>query len=157
MGARAFHHRFADGLQEGGCACVQPRAGNLHGHPIRRDQFATFGATIVYTTDGSAPSCVKERGTIYSGPVAIAANTTLKAMACALLRAESLITTATYLIRPPAAAPVFDPAPGAYTSEQHVTLTSATPGATFRYTTDGSDPSCATGTATAAPIEISNR
>ena len=35
----------------------------------------TFGATIVYTTDGSAPSCVKQHGTIYTQPIAVAAKT----------------------------------------------------------------------------------
>jgi len=117
---------------------------------------SSLGATIVYTTDGSAPSCVKEHGTIYSAPIAISADTTLRAIACALLRAESTITTGTYLIRPPAAAPGFDPAPGAYTGVQHVTLSSSTPNATFRYSTDGQDPGCATGQAYAGPIDIGN-
>ena len=38
-------------------------------------------------------------------------------------------------------APVFNPAAGTYTSAQSVTITSATSGATIRYTTDGSTPS----------------
>ncbi|HET9473507.1 MAG TPA: chitobiase/beta-hexosaminidase C-terminal domain-containing protein, partial [Steroidobacteraceae bacterium] len=117
---------------------------------------SSFGAVIVYTTDGSAPSCIKERGTIYSAPVEVTADTTLRAMACALLRAESNITSGTYLIRPPAAAPVFDPAPGAYTGVQHVTLSSATPGANFRYSTDGQNPVCGGNTPYEGPIEISN-
>jgi pectate lyase len=201
----------------------------------------TFGATIVYTTDGSAPSCVNKNGAIYSTPVLVAKDTVLRAMACSLIRAESLITngsytvqqtetvaapafspaagtfvdtqavtiatdtvdatihytddgtaptcgtataytgaievaqsvtlnaiackkgsydsavaTAEYVITPPAAAPVFDPAPGAYTSEQQVALTSATPGATFRYTTDGAEPSCTTGQTYGDPITVAN-
>jgi sugar lactone lactonase YvrE len=39
-----------------------------------------------------------------------------------------------------AASPVFDPLPGAYTSAQNVTLSSATPGSVIYYTTDGSTP-----------------
>ena len=39
-----------------------------------------------------------------------------------------------------AADPVFSPLPGAYTTAQNVTLTSATPGATIYYTVDGSTP-----------------
>src|SRR6185295_873814 len=101
---------------------------------------SSLGAVIVYTTDGSAPSCVKEHGTIYSAPVVVSADTTLRAMACALLRDESPITTGTWLIRPPAAAPSFDPAPGA----------------TFRYSTDGQNPTCASGQSYAGPIEIGN-
>ncbi len=46
------------------------------------------------------------------------------------------------LIVPPAvAAPVFSPPAGTYTSVQAVAITSATGGATIRYTTDGSTPS----------------
>jgi len=117
---------------------------------------SSLGAVIVYTTDGSAPSCVKEHGTIYSAPVVVSADTTLRAMACALLRDESPITTGTWLIRPPAAAPSFDPAPGAYTGIQRVALASSTPGATFRYSTDGQNPTCASGQSYAGPIEIGN-
>ena len=79
-------------------------------------------------------------------PIEVAQSTSLNAIGCAAGKIDSAVAKATYVITPPAAAPVFDPAPGAYTSEQHVTLTSATPGATFRYTTDGSDPTCTTGT-----------
>lgn len=42
-------------------------------------------------------------------------------------------------------APAFSPLPGSYRVTQAVTLTSATPGATIRYTTDGSTPSSTTG------------
>src|SRR5262245_25321017 len=94
----------------------------------------SIGAVIVYTTDGSAPSCVKEHGTLYSQPVAISSDTTLKAMACALLRAESDITTGNYVIKPPepVADPVFSPAGGLYLSTQSVSITSATTDATLR-------------------------
>ena len=39
---------------------------------------------------------------------------------------------------------------------QHVTLTSATPGATFKYSTDGQSPVCGGNTPYTGPIEISN-
>lgn len=53
-----------------------------------------------------------------------------------------------------ASAPVFSPAPGRYTAAQSVTLSSATPGAVIRYTTNGSDP---TGTSPlySGPITVS--
>ncbi|MGB6720900.1 MAG: kelch repeat-containing protein [Terracidiphilus sp.] len=41
---------------------------------------------------------------------------------------------------PPAAAPAFSPASGTYSSNQTVTISDATPGATIYYTTDGSAP-----------------
>ena len=116
----------------------------------------SIGAAIVYTTDGSTPSCLRKHGTLYSAPVAVTTDTTLRAMACALLRDESTVTSGSYFIRPPAAAPVFDPAPGAYTGVQHVTLSSATAGATFRYSTDGQNPVCGGNTPYDGPIEISN-
>lgn len=51
-----------------------------------------------------------------------------------------------------AAAPTMDPPPGAYATGRSVTLSSATPGATIRYTTDGSDP--AGGAVYAAPVPV---
>ena len=68
---------FATGLLTG-CKKAEapvfsPAPGTYTGTQFVAMSSQTFGATIVYTTDGSAPSCVKERGTIYSAPVAIAA------------------------------------------------------------------------------------
>ena len=62
------------------------------------------------------------------------------------------------LILPPppqAVAPVFSPTPGTYTSAQTLTITSATSGATIRYTTDGSTPTEANGTIYSSPVTIS--
>ncbi len=50
--------------------------------------------------------------------------------------------------------PAFSPAPGTYTSDLSLTLSSTTPDATIRYTTDGSSPTCATGTEYSAPIPL---
>jgi hypothetical protein len=48
----------------------------------------------------------------------------------------------------------FSPDRGFYTSTQLVTITTLTPGAEIRYTTDGSKPTATTGTVYAAPISI---
>ncbi|MDY7227107.1 polysaccharide lyase family 7 protein [Hyalangium rubrum] len=53
------------------------------------------------------------------------------------------------------ATPSFSPAAGTYTSAQTVTLGSSTPGASIRYTTDGSTPSASTGTLYSGPVTIS--
>jgi outer membrane protein OmpA-like peptidoglycan-associated protein len=45
-----------------------------------------------------------------------------------------------YLPCAPAAAATFSPAPGTFTSKQMVTLSTTTPDAVIRYTTDGTDP-----------------
>src|ERR1017187_9018412 len=58
----------------------------------------TAGATIRYTTDGSAPS--ETSGTLYNGPIPIKATTTLKAIAYAAGMADSLIASGTYTITP---------------------------------------------------------
>jgi hypothetical protein len=55
---------------------------------------------------------------------------------------------------PAAADPNFTPAPGAYPTGQLVYITSATPGASIRYTTDGSTPTSTTGTVYSGPLSI---
>ncbi|HTQ32397.1 MAG TPA: chitobiase/beta-hexosaminidase C-terminal domain-containing protein, partial [Opitutaceae bacterium] len=108
---------------------------------------ATSGASIRYTTDGSTPS--ETAGTLYSGPVSVSTSTTINAIAYEAGFTDSAVTNATYTISnpmQPAAAPVFSPAGGTYTTAQDVTITSATSSASIRYTTDGSAPSETAGT-----------
>lgn len=52
------------------------------------------------------------------------------------------------------AAPIFSPAPGSYEGLQNVTITTATDGATIRYTTDGSTPTASAGTVYSGPVPI---
>jgi len=52
------------------------------------------------------------------------------------------------------AAPVFFPPPGNYSSAQNVKIVSATPGASIRYTTDGSIPTETNGTLYSGPVTI---
>ncbi len=52
------------------------------------------------------------------------------------------------------ATPVFSPAAGAYGPAQSVTITCSTPGASIKYTTDGSTPSPSHGTAYTVPVAI---
>jgi hypothetical protein len=53
-------------------------------------------------------------------------------------------------------APGFSPAAGSYSSAQSVAITSATSGATIRYTTDGSTPTSSTGTVYSSPVSITS-
>jgi hypothetical protein len=53
-------------------------------------------------------------------------------------------------------APLFSPGGGSYTSAQNVTITSATGGASIRYTTDGSTPTSTAGTIYSGPVNISS-
>jgi Malectin domain/Chitobiase/beta-hexosaminidase C-terminal domain/Fn3 associated/DUF5010 C-terminal domain/PQQ enzyme repeat len=108
----------------------------------------TAGASIYYTTDGSTPTT---SSTLYSGPVAIAATTTLQAIASDSFGSSS-VTSGTYTITPPAA-PSFSPAPGSYSSAQSVTISDTTAGASIYYTTDGSTPTTSS-TLYSGPVAI---
>ncbi len=116
---------------------------------------ATSGASIRYTLDGSTPS--ENAGTLYSGsPVAIGSTATLEAIAYKTGFTDSVVTSATYTITmPQAAAPTFSPAAGTYNNDQTVTISSATSGASIRYTLDGSTPSETVGTLySGSPVAI---
>lgn len=101
----------------------------------------SVGATIYYTTDGTAPST---HSAVYTKPISIASTEILSAIAGGALYSSSSVTSASYTIAlPQASAPLFSPAPGPYTSAQAVTLADTLPSATIYYTTDGSKPTTA--------------
>jgi predicted CXXCH cytochrome family protein len=108
----------------------------------------TPGVTIYYNTDGTTPP--NSTSTIYSGtPIPVTANTTIHAVAVGSGGlGNSLMASATYTIQTPA--PILSPAPGTFTTPQSVTLTDATPGVTFYYTTNGTTPTTASTQYTAA-------
>ena len=113
---------------------------------------STQGATIYYTTDGTTPTT---NSTVYAGPISVSSSETIKAIATATGYATSAVTTASYTIDIPfAAAPIFSPAAGTYSSNQTVTLNDATAGATIHYTLDGSTPTTSS-TVYAGPITVS--
>ncbi|GAB1467501.1 hypothetical protein MASR2M64_01720 [Candidatus Cloacimonadota bacterium] len=89
---------------------------------------------IFYSLDGSVPSSSSNP---YTSPFTIENPAALKAIAYADEN-YSKVTSTTYSFQ--AAIPTFSLAGGSYYSEQTVTISSATIGATIRYTTDGSDP-----------------
>jgi hypothetical protein len=96
---------------------------------------ATTGATIRYTTNGTTPTATS---TIYAGPIAFSATTTLKAKAFRTDYADSAAASGTYTVV--VADPVFDLPAGLYLSGQEVHVTTATSGATIRYTLTGVNP-----------------
>ena len=100
------------------------------------------GATIYYTTNGDAPT---SSSSVYSTPIAITADVTIKAMA-KKGGDESSVASASYTLKAPDA-PNFNIAADAVAYGTELTISSAT-GTTIKYTTDGSDPS-SSGTATA--------
>lgn len=101
---------------------------------------STPGATIRYTADGTTPT---SSSTVYTGPISVSADTTIKAYASKTGMNDSSIASATYIIiyNPlQVATPEFQPAGGTYNSPLTVTLSCSTSGATIRYTTDGTTP-----------------
>jgi hypothetical protein len=111
------------------------------------------GATIHYTTDGSAPD---SGSTVYTNPIAVSSATTIKAFATSEGLADSAPVSAAYTIQPQQTQtppPAFGPPAGSYSSAQSVTLSD--PGATIYYTTDQSQPT--TGSAVySGPIPVNS-
>ncbi|MCB5229479.1 MAG: chitobiase/beta-hexosaminidase C-terminal domain-containing protein [Candidatus Cloacimonetes bacterium] len=108
----------------------------------------TPGAIIRYATNGSEPT---ESSTQYTAPIYINAPTNLKAKAFRSNWSPSNTTSVNYLM--PIVAPTFNPQGGTYHSPQSVTMTTKTPGATIRYTTNGSEPT-QTSTQYNSPISV---
>ena len=116
-----------------------PVSGSYTGAQTATLACSTTGATMFYTLDGSNPVTSSTRKT-YSAPFSVPMGTTLKAYAKKPGMTPSTIMTATYTQATNVAEPIASPPGGSYNSEQTVTLTCATSGATIYYTLDGSDP-----------------
>ncbi len=115
-----------------------PSAGGVPSGTTVTITCSTSGATIHYTTDGTTPDTSSPT---YSSPIAITAETTIKAIGVKEGMDNSNVGSAHYtVVLPKVANPVFNPSAGEVTSGTEVTITCATAGATIYYTTDGSTP-----------------
>jgi hypothetical protein len=113
---------------------------------------ATSGASIYYTTNGTAPTTSSSR---YAGPIAVSSTETVKAMASATGYANSIVASATYTISQTVATPTLSLSAGTYTSAQTVSISDATAGATIHYTTDGTTPTTSSAVY-AGPITVNS-
>ena len=109
---------------------------------------ATRSADIYYTLDGTMPT---PSSTLYTSPITISSNTTLKAIATADGFLQSTVSSATFTFGTPT--PTFQPGGGTYSSAQSVALNDTDSSATIYYTTDGSTPT-ASSTAYTGPISV---
>lgn len=113
---------------------------------------ATPGATIYFTTDGTAPST---SSTKYTGSISVSTTEAINAIAVATGLSNSAVATAAYTLNLPLTqTPVISVATGTYTSIQTVKLTDSTIGAKIYYTTDGSTPT-ASSTLYKSPLTVS--
>src|SRR5204863_6015281 len=100
-----------------------PPGGSFVGSVTVTMSTATSGATIYYTTDGSAPTTASSA---YTGPVPLTTTTTLRAMAAASGMSNSNVTSATYTIVELAARPTTSLAGGTVDGSLAVTRRTAT-------------------------------
>ncbi len=127
---------------------IQPAAGTYTTVQTVTITDTTAGAAIHYTLDGTTPTIASPT---YAAAFTLNATTTVKAIAVATGFANSATATSAYTINlPRAATPVITPATGTYTTAPTVTITDTTAGAAIHYTLDGSTPTIASPTYTAA-------
>jgi hypothetical protein len=119
---------------------LSPDGGQYSSNQTVSMNTVTDGATIIFTTDGTEPD--DSNGTIYTSPISVTSNTTVKAFAYKADYLDSGTTTENYILK--CATPVINVVDQTYTAD--VTITCATPGVTIRYTTNGSTPSQYSGT-----------
>ncbi len=118
----------------------------------------TSGATIYYTMNGDNPTVASD---VYNAPITINGDTTFKAFAWKAGYNPSPIVTGIYGIGgvpiPTVAMPIFDPISGTYSSPRTVSISTSTPGAFIRYTTNGEIPTSSYGQVFNAlsPIQLS--
>ena len=116
---------------------------------------STLGATIYYTTNGGDPT---RDSPTYTGAISVTGNgtvMTMKAIAAKAGMNTSTTVSATYAINySQVSTPQFSPPAGGYTSVQNVTISTSTPGAAIRYTTDGSTPTSSYGTVYSGAINV---
>ncbi len=118
---------------------ITPNGGTVTGATEVRLACETPDATIRYTLDGSDPTADSPQ---YVEPLKLTDLATVRARAFKDGANDSEIATARFTIAPSltVATPMITPDGGTYTGSVAVALACETPGATIRYTTDGSDP-----------------
>ncbi len=90
-------HTFTPGAQVAEAPVLDP-AGGIYSSTVNVTMSSTTpGATIYYTTDGSIPSDTNGFNYAVTGPLAVSATTTVKAITYAAGYTPSSVTTATYV------------------------------------------------------------
>ncbi len=119
---------------------ISPETGTYESTVVVSISSATVGAVIRYTTNGTDPTSSSQ---VYTGPFIVSSTRTIKARAFATGLSPSNVATARYTITSAltnTALPTISPRAGTYPRPLAVTISTSTPGALLRYTTDGSEP-----------------
>lgn len=111
----------------------------------------SLGVILYYTTDGSTPTSASQ---VYTGPITLSATATVKIIAMKPGWRSSEVVEATYVKMETVATPVADPESRIFVNPIQVSLSVSTPGATIRYTLDGTNPD-STSPIYTAPIALS--
>jgi uncharacterized repeat protein (TIGR01451 family) len=130
---------------------IYPNGGNYAGSATVYMGSTVLGADIHYTLDGSTPT---ESSLPFINPFELTQDTTVKARVFLAGYTPSEITEAIFDITQQASTPSVSPPSGTTaTTLLQVTLSTSTPGATIRYTTNGAEPTSYS-TAYTAPFDL---
>ena len=129
---------------------ISPTPGSFDNSVLITLACATSGVVIRYTLDGSTPSATN--GLVYSVPFAVSKGVIVSAYATKVANKDSQIVCSKFVKNSGVASPVFSPSSGIHTAP--ITITTATGGATIKYTIDGSTPTQSHGTVYTAPIAL---
>ncbi len=114
---------------------------------------ATTGATIYYTINGMAPTTASAKYTAEG--ITVTKTETIKAIAVHTGYQNSTISSAAYIIEPPAPAPTFSPTGSKYKSPVTVKISDkANAGLVIRYTKNGTTPTNSSARYTSAGIRV---
>lgn len=116
-----------------------PIAGTYYGVKTIEILCSTPDAEIRYTLDWTEPTF---QSNLYTGPLTLDSSATIKARAFKLGMLDSRTAVGTYdlLFQETVGTPILSPEGGVYNSQQVITIICSTPGATIRYTLDGTVP-----------------
>jgi hypothetical protein len=129
---------------------ITPDGGTFAGSQSVTLSTTTASAGIFYTLDGSVPT---PASTLYTDPITISTDTTVRAIASASGFVQSGVSSATFTFSGQTPPISFLPTGGTYTAAQLVTISDTDTKANIYYTTDGSTPTASSNLFT-GPITV---